>query len=269
MKKRSFRDAVVWITGASSGIGEALARELANAGAKLILSSNDGPELARAARECGAPREDVQVLPLDLEDFDALPDAAARAWAMFGRVDVLVNNAGITQRSLAADTTMAVYRKLMNVDCLGHIALTQAVLPRMTARGSGYILATLSVAGYVGTPFRTGYAAAKYGLRGYFDGLRHEVWGLGIRTSLIVPGFIGTGISSRALEGDGSRHGKTDPADEAGLPPGKAARKIVKAMEREKREIFVGGWELGIVLLKRLRPGLADLVLRRRGTDVI
>lgn len=267
--KRSFRDAVVWITGASSGIGAALARELAKRGAKLILSSNEERALERAAADCGAPREDVLVLPLDLEDFEALPAVAARAWERFGRVDALVNNAGLAQRSLAADTTMAVYRKLMNVDCLGHIALTQAVLPRMIARRSGYLLATLSVAGYVGTPLRTGYAAAKYGLRGYFDGLRYEVWEHGIRTSLIVPGFIRTQITTKALEGDGSRHGQMDPANAAGLPPDRAARKILAGMEREKREIFFGGWELGIVLLKRLWPGLADLVLRKRWTNVI
>lgn len=264
-----FRDKVIWMTGASSGIGEALVYEFFRQGAKLILSSNENEELIRVQNACGAPQENVMTLPLDLENFDIMPALVSEAWNHFGHVDILINNAGIAQRSLAVDTKMSVYLKLMNVDCLGHVALTQAILPRMIAQKRGQILATISVAGYVGTPLRTGYCAAKHALRAYCDSLRIEVWDKGIDVAVIVPGYIRTTITMKALEGDGSFHGKMDPGNANGLPTDQAAKIIIKGIAKRKREILVGGRELRSVYLKRFVPGLVDKILRKRGVDVI
>jgi len=264
-----FRDKIVWITGGSSGIGEELAYELFRQKAKLILSSNEEEELTRVKKACGAPQENVALLPINLEDFETMPAVVSQAWNHFGRVDILINNAGIAQRSLAVETKMSVYLKLMSIDCLGHIALTQAILPKMIAQKSGRILATISVAGYIGTPLRTAYCAAKHALRAYCEALRIEVWDKGIDVATIIPGYIRTKITEKALEGDGSSHGKLDPGNLNGLPTDQAARIIVKGIAQRKREILVGGKELRAIYYKRFVPGLTDRILRKRGTDVI
>ena len=264
-----FRDKVVWITGASAGIGEALSYEFFRQGAKLILSSNEPEELTRVKKACGHLQDNVALLPIDLEDFDAMPGVVSQSWDHFGRVDILINNAGIAQRSLAIDTKMSVYLKLMNIDCLGHIALTQAILPKMIAHKGGRIVATISVAGCIGTPLRTAYCAAKHALRAYCEALRIEVWDKGIEVSTIIPGYIRTKITEKALEGDGSAHGKLDPGNLNALSPDQAAKIICKGIAQGKREILVGGKELRAIYLKRFMPGLTDRILRKRGTDVI
>jgi short-subunit dehydrogenase len=264
-----FRDKVVWITGASSGIGEAVAYEFFRQGAKLILSSNEQEELARVKKACGAPQENVALLPIDLEDFDGMPAVVSQAWNHFGRVDIFINNAGIAQRSLAVETKMSVYVKLMNIDCLGHIALTQAILPKMIAQKSGRIFATISVAGCIGTPLRTGYCAAKHALRAYCEALRIEVWDKGIEVATIIPGYIRTKITEKALEGDGAQHGKIDPGNLNGLPTDQAAKIITKGIAKRKREILVGGKELRAIYFKRFMPDLTDKIFRKRGINVI
>jgi len=173
-----FTDQVVWITGASSGIGEALALQLAAEGAKIVLSARREDELNRVRSllvDQGLPAENFLVLPLDVTDHDSMPAALNSVTGAFGRVDMLINNAGISQRSVCIETDMSVYRRLMEVDVLGQIALTKAVLPLMLEQGSGHIVVTSSVAGKLGAPYRTGYCAAKHAVMGFFDALRTEV----------------------------------------------------------------------------------------------
>lgn len=224
-----------WITGASSGIGESLARELSNRGARLILSGRNVAELERVAQACG----EALVLPFETTDYGALPDIVERAWDWRGGVDLLVNNAGISQRSLAEETGFDVYERIVAVDLLAPIALTQALLPRMVERKSGRLAFISSIAGKVGVPMRTAYCAAKFGLLGYADALRAEVSVHGIQVHGIAPGSIRTNVSRNALTSDGSRRGISDKAIDNGIDPDQAAAEMLDAMAAGEREIII------------------------------
>lgn len=258
----SFNNKVVWITGASSGIGEALAVAFAAAGARLVLSSRRPAELERVRTVCARP-EAHRIVPLDLTRPETFAAAVAEVEAACGGVDVLVNNGGVSQRALALDTTPAVERALMEVNYFGQVALTKAVLPGMRARRSGHIVVVSSVMGYVGTPARSSYAAAKHALHGYFDSLRAEVWREGIQVTLACPGYVKTAVSANALGGDGSRHGVTDATHQRGITPEKCARAIVNAVARGREEVAVGGPEVLAIYLKRWCPWLASRIIRR------
>jgi len=256
-----FRGKVVWITGASAGIGEALAQELARLGARLVLSARNEAALHRVAAAC-APAETL-VLPLDLALPATFGDAVSAVQARFGQLDVLINNGGISQRSMALETSLEVDRRLMEVDYFGPVALSKAVLPAMLARGSGRIVVISSLVGKFGTPYRSAYSAAKHALHGFFDSLRAELHGSGVGVSIICPGFIHTGVSVNALTGDGRALGQMDEATAAGLAPAEFARRAVRALARERDAATIGGRETWGVLLKRLAPGLFARVLRR------
>ena len=233
----AFDHRVAWITGASSGIGESLATELLLRGAYVILSGRRRDALARVA---AAAPERALLLPFQATDFEVLPEIVEGAWGWRGGIDLLVNNAGISQRSLALDTGLEVYRRLLEVDVLGPVALTQQVLPRMVARGSGHIAVVSSVAGKVGAPLRTGYCAAKHAVVGYFDALRSEVdKAYGIRVSVILPGAVRTAIAANALTGDGSPRGRSDDFIENGLDPDSAVRIMLDGLAAGEREIAV------------------------------
>lgn len=260
MSESSFKNQVVWITGASSGIGEALALQFAQAGSKLVLSARREPELQRVQQRCvqgGALQDDVLVLPLDVTDEAAMPNALAQVLARFKSIDMLINNAGLSQRSSCVETDMAVYRIIMEVDVIGQIALTKTVLPVMLRQGSGYIAVTSSVAGKVGGPYRTGYCAAKHAVMGFFDALRAEVADKGIRVTTITPGFIKTAISDNALQGDGTRFNRTDSNIAKGMDADRCAEVIMRGFRKGKMEIAVGsGFEMHALWIKRFFPGL-------------
>ena len=253
-----FENQVVWISGASAGIGEALALQFAAAQARLVLSARREPELERVRRLCadrGLVPDQILVLPLDVTDFAAMPGAAAQVIQRFGRVDMLINNAGISQRSRCVDTDMDVYRRLMEVDVLGQIALTKQVLPRMIEQRSGHIAVTASVAGKVGAPFRTGYCAAKHAVMGFFDALRAEVAQQGVRVTTITPGFIRTEISVNALRGDGSQYGVLDADIAGGMDVNRCAEAIMHGFRKGAPEIAVGeGMEMKALWMKRYFP---------------
>lgn len=255
-----FKNSTVWITGASSGIGEALALEFARQGAKLVLSARREAELERVRDRCtgvGLASENVLVLPLDVTDHPAFAPAVEAVAGRFGSVDMLINNAGISQRSLCVDTDMAVYRQLMEVDVLGQIGLTKAVLPLMIRQGSGHIAITSSVAGKIGAPYRTGYCAAKHAVMGFYDALRAEVTHQGIRVTTITPGYIQTNISVHALKGDGSTYERVDEDIAGGMNVTDCARVIMRGFLKGTPEIAVGeGFEMKALLIKRLFPGL-------------
>jgi short-subunit dehydrogenase len=255
-------DKVVWITGASSGIGEALAVELAARGARLVLSARRAERLEAVRQRCGAER--AAVLPLDVAEVASFEKAAARAEAIYGRIDVLVNNAGVSQRSLFAETGPDVIRRLVETDFLGPVLLTRAVLPGMVTRKSGYVVLVSSLAGKVGAPLRAAYAASKHALHGFADSLRAELWQHGIGVTVVAPGFVRTEISLNALEGDGRRHGSMDPAQASGVSAERCAMAIVRAVERERREVMVGLGRRGrlAMLARTFAPGLLARVLR-------
>lgn len=246
-----FRDQCWWITGASSGIGAGLARALAARGTRLVLSGRNVAGLEAVAGNC----RDALVLPFEVTDFDAIPDLAERAWSWAGRIDCLVNNAGISQRSLAVETAFAVYQRMIAVDLLGPIALTQAVLPRMVRAGGGRIVAISSVAGMVGAPLRSAYSAAKHGLIGYHDAVRAENEHLGIQVHVLAPGSVQTGVSRNALSADGSARGVSDAAIDNGMSPADAAESMLAAIEAGTRELVLAtGLEHDIVVLRRRDP---------------
>lgn len=264
-----FKDQVVWITGASSGIGEAIALEMVNCGAKVVLSARRESELERVKAACvaaGAPADSILVLPLDVTDEASMPGKVKTVHAQWGRIDMLFNNAGISQRSLCVDTDMETYRKLFDVDVFGQIALTKAVLPLMIKQDSGHLAVTASVAGKIGVAKRTGYCAAKHAMMGFFDALRTEVARHSIRVTTVTPGFIRTAISENALKGDGSTFGEMDSNIAGGMDVTKCARVIMQGFEKGKYEIPVGeGKEMKALLLKRLFPNKLFKMAERLG----
>jgi dehydrogenase/reductase SDR family protein 7B len=258
----TFKDRVVWITGASSGIGEALAYAMARQGARLVLSSRRPEELERVRRACERADDHV-VLPLDLTRSETFADAVKDVVARCGRIDVLVNNGGVSQRALANEATLAVERALMEVNYFGPVALTKAALPVMLAQKAGHVVVISSVMGYIGTPGRSTYAAAKHALHGWFDSLRGEVWRSGIKVTIVCPGYVRTAVSRNALGADGMQHGQTDVRTQRGISPEKCAAAIVKAMVRGQAEIHVGGWEISGIYLQRFAPRLLRRIVRK------
>lgn len=253
----------IWITGASSGIGEALSVELARrAGVKLVLSARRAEELERVRARCADPSR-VFVLAMDVADTGAAEANVARAEALAGPVDVMVHNAGIGQRALAEDTALAEDRRIMELNYFGVIALTKALLPGMRARGRGHFVVVSSVTGYVGTKYRTAYAASKHALHGFFEGLRSEVHDAGLRVTMVCPGFVRTEISKKAMAAAGNPDGVGHTATEGGIEPDVCARKVAAAMEREAREVYVGGVEIAGIYLRRFTPGLLARALLR------
>jgi short-subunit dehydrogenase len=240
-----------WITGASSGIGRALAQALDKRGAHLILSGRNVEALDKLKSSC----QDALVLPFEATDYDRLPQLAQQAWDWKGRVHGLVNNAGVSQRSLAIETSFEVYQRMIAIDLLAPIALAQQNLPRMVQAGGGRIVAISSVAGILGAPMRSACCAAKHGLIGYHDAVRAENEHLGIKVHVIAPGSVRTDVSRNAMNADGSRRGVSDAVIDNGLPPEDAAQQILKGIEAEKRELILAtGTELDIALLRRKDP---------------
>ena len=239
----AFVGETAWITGASSGIGAALARALHEGGANLVLSGRNRAALDAVAAECAAGAGRALVLPFEATDFATIPAIVAQAWEWAqqhsGGIDMLVNNAGISQRSLAIDTDLTVYQAIVGVDLMAPIALTQAQLGRMAARKSGRIVMISSVAGKAGVPLRTAYCAAKFGLIGYADALRAEVAGLGLTVHVVAPGSIRTGVSRNALTADGSPRGVSDSAIDNGMDADLAAQAMLSAIAAGTREIVI------------------------------
>jgi len=246
-------DKTVWITGASSGIGEALALAASQRGARLVLSARRESELQRVRLACAQP-DRVAVLPEDLAELDDVDALARRAEAYFGPIDVLVNNAGISQRTALLDTDLAAYRRLFEIDLFAPIALTRALAPGWVARGAGHAVVVSSVFGHIAMARRTGYAAAKHALHGFFDSARIELEPRGVRFTLACPGFVRTNISVNALGPDGKPFGRSDHDIDAGMSPQVCARKIWDAVEADRLEVTIAGIERVAVWIKRYLP---------------
>ena len=253
---------VAWITGASSGIGEALVHALDERGTRVVLSARNEERLAAVRDACRHPDRHL-VVPLDLAVPATLEAAARRVLDRFGRVDLLIHNGGLSQRALAEETDPSVDRALLEVDFLGPVTLTKAVLPSMLERGAGRIVVISSLVGKFGTPLRSAYSAAKHALHGFFESLAAEVHGRGVRVTMVCPGFIRTRVSINALTGDGSPQGTMDRAQERGMAPEECARRILQAVERGRAEVLVGGKERFAVYLKRWLPGVFRRLIRR------
>ncbi|MCF3650357.1 SDR family oxidoreductase [Synoicihabitans lomoniglobus] len=259
----AFADQVVWITGASSGIGEALARAFAVAGARVVLSARRETELQRVAATLAGGAEHHIVLPLDLTATDTFPAAVATVTARCGHIDLLINNGGLGQRGFAVDTPLEIDRRIMEVNYFGQVGLTKAVLPGMIARGAGRVVVISSVVGYVATPRRSAYAASKHALHGFFNALRAEVHATGVRVTLVCPGYVRTEISVHALDSTGGRHAKMDTTQANAMSADVFAARLLSQIAAGRDEIHIGGREVWAVRLQRWLPRLTARILRR------
>lgn len=258
-----YTNKTVWITGASSGIGEALAVALSQKGAILILSARRVDELERVKARCAHP-ENVYTLPLDVTQYDSIPAAAEKAIGYRGKVDMLINNAGVSQRSLVKETLFEVDKRIMEINYFGTIAVTKAILPHFLQNGKGHYVTISSVTGKYGTPFRSAYAASKHALHGFFDSLRAELEPAGIRVTLISPGFIKTPITFAALTGDGSPLNMSDTGNANGLDPDYFAEKMLRVVAKQKREKAIGGpKEMFGIYMKRFFPGIFANMIKK------
>ena len=250
------RNRTIWITGASSGIGEALAHQLAEAGNRLIISGRNRDALERVKSELAKSEQEVELVELDLENSQSISEAVARVKSKFDSIDVLINNAGISQRSIVKDTSMDVLRRLMEVNYFGTIDLTKQCIPLLERSNIRPKIAVISsLVGKFGTQKRSGYSASKHAIHGFFEALRAEI-GTQMDIQIICPGYIKTRLSFNALTGDGSPQDKMDRAQDEGMSPEVFARKMIRALEKNKAEVYIGGKEVIGVYIHRFFPGL-------------
>ena len=251
----TFTDKVIWITGASSGIGKALALELSTNNCKLILSARRGEVLNEVKKQCSS-NHNIEVLPFDLADYQNMQEICKEAINYFSKIDILINNGGISQRSLIIDTDISVDKKLMEIDYLGTVALTKALLPHFILNKSGHFVTVTSLMGKFSSPYRSAYCGAKHALHGFFDALRMEHQKDNIKVTIICPGFVNTNIARNALTGDGSTQKQQDEATEQGLSTNVFVKRMIKAIKKEKFEAYIGRGETKGIYLKRFFPKL-------------
>jgi short-subunit dehydrogenase len=256
---------VIWITGASSGIGEALAKELIKEDAILILSARRKEELDRVKKECGeAMASKIHVLPFDVTDLDKLPSVAEEAWDFEGKIDILINNAGVSQRSLVKDAVIDIDKKLFQVNYFGPVCLTKALLPKFLDRNEGQVVVISSIAGLIYSPKRSTYSATKYAVEAFFNTLYTELVNTSLKVNIINPGFVNTNISFNSLDGSGNRYNKQSPAQETGIPADVCARKIVKSIRTNKKNTRIAGAKENFgVFMHRFFPKLFDYLITR------
>jgi short-subunit dehydrogenase len=252
---------VIWITGASSGIGEALCYKLNEIGAKLIISSRSSDGLYQVKHNCTKNQLDIHVLPLDLENTSDLQSKANADLAIYGRIDIVIHSGGVSQRSLAMETDLDVAKKIMNINFWGTVALTKALIPSMLSNKEGHIVIISSLVGKFGTKFRSAYSASKHALHGYFDSLRSEI-DKKIGISIICPGFIKTNVTINALTADGTKQNTMDDAQANGMSANECASQIINAIKSGKEEVYIGGKEKYAIILKRFLPGLFSKIVR-------
>ena len=238
--QKIFSGKTAWITGASSGIGEALVYEFLKQGAAVIISSNDSPGLERVKAACAGRSSMVTCAPFDLSDTSGIEKLVKDQISKTGRIDYLINIGGISQRARIDETPLWLDRKIFEINYFGTIALTKAVLPYMIKQKSGHIAATSSITGRFGFPLRSAYSASKQALHGFFETLYLENKRNNIRASVIIPGRVRTNISFHALDFQGKEHGKMDEGQANGITPEKAAKTIIRGIKRNRREILVG-----------------------------
>ena len=261
-KNMSFSNKIIWVTGASSGIGKALAIELSQQNCKLILSSRNKEALELVRKDC-QNIENIKIITLDLEDYTSLSLKVEEAITAFGKIDILINNGGISQRSLAENTHINVDKRLMDVNYFGTVALSKAILPHFIKNNKGHFAVTTSIVGKIGTPLRSTYAASKHALHGFFDSLRAENHHHNIAVTLMCPGFINTNVSKNALTGNGTPQGKMDLATGNGMSPEKCAKRMLSAIKKQKGEVYIAGAKEKFgVYLKRLSPKLFSILVR-------
>ncbi len=260
----TFENKVIWITGASSGIGKALTLILSKENCSLILSARNKENLEKIKAMCSSP-ENVKIVSFDLSDYANMKHVVDDALLCYGHIDLLINNGGISQRSPIIETSIDVDKKIMEIDYLGTVALSKALLPHFVNRQSGHYVVVSSLMGKFSSPLRSAYCGAKHALHGFFDALRLEHDKDNIKVTMICPGFVNTDVARNALTADGSKQGYQDNMTENGLDVAVFAKRMLKAIRKEKYEAYIGKFEKFGVYVKRLSPRLIhQLVLRSK-----
>jgi len=255
---------VIWITGASSGIGRACVQVYASKGYRVILSSRRKEALQEVIDSLDGVNKDLlHIVPLDLSKTDELKGIADNVIKEFNHVDIMLHSGGISQRSLAVDTSLDVDRRVMEIDYFGTVALTKALLPRFIKRRAGQFVVITSLMGVFSSPLRSGYCGAKHALHGFFESLRAEVYDYGVGINMVCPGFIATDISKNAVVGDGTKQGTMDEKTGAGMTPLECAKRLEKGVRKNKAEIYIGRTEILAIYIKRLFPGLLRRIVRK------
>ena len=261
-KTNHFQGKIVWITGASSGIGKELSIQLAKLGAKLILSSRK-ENLLRDLKESLPFKEEHTVLPMDLAKPNEFEGLMQRVEARYDRIDLLIQNGGISQRATAADSSEEVVRRIMEVNFFGNVFLMKRVLPKLRA-SHGQVLVISSIAGKFGFYLRSSYSASKHALHGYYESLALEEEKHGVSVTIACPGKINTPISTNALDSRGQKHGEMDHNQETGMPVEECVSQLLDAVSRRKREVLVGNKEVKAVTLKRFFPVLFWKIIKKQ-----
>jgi short-subunit dehydrogenase len=256
LKSMNFAGKTFWITGAASGMGRALALEIASSKVRLIISDRDEIGLEQTATEIRTKGSTVRIEPLDMLNTNSIFDTAQKVIADGELISGLYQFAGISQRSLVSETPIENDRKIMEVNFFGVVALTKAVLPHMIANGGGQLAATSSLVGKFGFPYRSAYSASKHAIHGFFESLLAENSKNNIKVSILIPGRVQTNISRFAINKEGKEHGKLDDGQANGISAEKAAKLIFSGLKREKKEIWVGGSEMLMLHIRRFLPRL-------------
>jgi len=253
---------IIWITGASSGIGKELCFQYSKRGHHLIISARN-EEALNSVKDASHQPENIRVLPLDIGQHDIAPETVKKALEFWGSINVLINNAGISQRSLILETDFFVYKKLIDINYLGTVALSKALLPHFMERQQGHFVVVSSLMGKFSSPYRSGYCGAKHALHGFFDALRMEHEKDNIDVTLVCPGFVQTDVAKNALTADGTHQKSNDQATKNGLPVSLFCQKMINSIEAKKFEVYIGGKEKKGIVMKRFFPKLLHkLVLR-------
>ncbi len=257
-----FAGKTVWVTGASSGIGEAIALAFSDVGARVVLSARREPVLEQVRQRLADP-DRSRIVPFDAGDAEAVQRAVAQVLEDEGHVDVMVHAAGITQRARALETDIAVDRRIMELNFFAAVAMAKGLVPAMVERGHGHVCVISSVAGKVGTPLRSAYAASKHALHGWFDSLRAEVYDQGVRVCIVCPGYVNTPILQSAMTADGSPMKGSSAKISSGISPERVAQATLRGIAREENEVYVGGRELAGIYAQRLAPDVVARLIRR------
>lgn len=263
------KNKVCWVTGASSGIGEGLVKELTKNGCKLVISSRKIEDLKRVQLDNGLTDENCFCLPMDMYQSDSFVEKVQLVIQKMGAIDLVFHNAGISQRGMMIDTPVAVDRQIMEINFMSVVALTKAVLPQMFKQNFGHFVITSSVAGKLGTPMRSAYCASKHALNGYFDSLRAELWPQNIGATICCPGYIKTNISLNAVSANGQQFGKMDKNQAQGMSVEQCCQKMIEAVKAEKREVLIGGKETLAVYIKRFFPSVLAKIVKNYKIETV
>lgn len=257
-----FKNKKIWITGASSGIGEALTYAFANEDAEIVISSRKKDQLEKVKSNCKDPNR-IHIVTIDVAKHDEVPNKANEVLAKMGDIDILINNAGVSQRALVKDTKFEVDKRLIDINYLGTVAVTKSILNSMIQQQSGQIIVMSSLVGKFGSPLRSSYAAAKHALHGFFESLRAEVHDHNISITMICPGYIKTDISKNALTGSGDKQNKMDQAQDNGLSTAAFSKQALAAIRKQKREVYIGGKEVAGIYIARFFPALFSKIIKK------